>query len=117
MARPRIPTALLELRGAFERNPNRRRARQGEPLVTAPLPDAPSHLSDEATPAWRQMKQRGYWLRRADQFLVEIAATLVARFKAGELTHGHVSVMIAGQTWLLSQRARRAELADTYDLA
>ncbi|TYL92007.1 hypothetical protein FXB40_26515 [Bradyrhizobium rifense] len=41
------------------------------------------------------MKTRGYWLTSADRFLVEIAATLAARFKNGELKHGHVSVMIS----------------------
>jgi hypothetical protein len=44
--------------------------------------------------AWREMKACGYWLTSADQFLVEIAATLTARYRLGQLTHGHVSVMI-----------------------
>jgi len=45
MARLRTPTALLELRGAFKRNPNRKQARQGEPLVTAPLADPPEGMT------------------------------------------------------------------------
>ncbi|WGD55090.1 hypothetical protein QA641_15040 [Bradyrhizobium sp. CB1650] len=94
MARPRTPTALLELRGAFKRNPNRLKARQGEPLVTMPLPDPPDDLKPEVSATWRAMKSRGYWLTSADRFLVEIAATLAARFKAGDLNHGHVSVLI-----------------------
>jgi hypothetical protein len=95
MARPRTPTALLELRGAFKRNPNRKQARQGEPLVTASLPDPPADVTTDVAEVWRQMKTRGYWLTSADRFLVEIAATLAARFKNGELKHGHVSVMIS----------------------
>ena len=94
MARPRLPTALLELRGAFKHDPKRKKARQNEPLVTAPLPDAPDYLTADAMEAWREMKARGYWLTSADQFLVEIAATLTARYRLGQLTHGHVSVMI-----------------------
>jgi hypothetical protein len=37
MGRTRTPTAVLELRGAFRRNPNRRR--KFEPLVTTALPE------------------------------------------------------------------------------
>ena len=41
-----------------------------------------------------EMKSRGYWLTSADRFLVEIAATLTARYRLDQLTHGHVSVLI-----------------------
>jgi hypothetical protein len=40
------------------------------------------------------MKARGYWLTSANKFLVEIADTLTARYGLGQLTRGHVSVMI-----------------------
>jgi hypothetical protein len=43
---------------------------------------------------WSEMKSRGHWLTSADQFLVEIAATLTARYRLNQLTHGHVSVLI-----------------------
>jgi hypothetical protein len=95
MARPRKPTALLELRGAFKHDPKRKKARQNAPLVTTPLPDPPDHLRPDISTAWRQMKVRGYWLTSADQFLVEIAATLTARCRLDQLTQGHVSVLIA----------------------
>jgi hypothetical protein len=94
MARPRKPTALLELRGAFKHDPKRKKTRQNEPLVTTPLPDPPENLRPDISEAWRQMKVRGYRLTSADKFLVEIAATLTARYRLGELNHGHVSVMI-----------------------
>lgn len=94
MARPRTPTAILELRGAFKRNPNRLKARKNEPLVTNPLPGPPENLSTAEVTAWSEMKTVGLWLTSADQFLVRIAATLIARFRHNELTHGHVSVLI-----------------------
>jgi hypothetical protein len=94
MPRPRTPTAILELRGAFQRNPNRLKARKSEPLVTTPLPDPPECLSTAAAEAWSEMQSRGYWLTSADRFLVQIAATLIARFRLNRLTHGHVSVLI-----------------------
>ena len=39
MARPRTPTAVLELRGAFKNHPSRLNARKYEPIVTSGLPD------------------------------------------------------------------------------
>jgi hypothetical protein len=83
MPRPRKPTALLKLRGAFKHDPQRKKARQNEPLVTTPLPDPPNNLSADVAKAWREMKARGYWLTSADQFLIEIAATLTARYRLG----------------------------------
>jgi hypothetical protein len=94
MARPRKPTALLELRGAFKHDPKRKNARQNEPIVTTPLPDPPNDLSADVARAWREMESRGYWLTSADQFLVLIAATLTSRYRLDQLKHGHVSVLI-----------------------
>ena len=81
MSRPRTPTALLELRGSFKHDPQRNRVRQNEPLVTTPLPEPPAYLTAETTAAWSEMKSWGYWLTSADKFLVEIAATLMARYR------------------------------------
>jgi hypothetical protein len=94
MARPRKPTAMLELLGAFKRNPNRLKARKNEPLVATPLPEPPKYLTTAATAAWLEMKDWGYWLTSADRFLVEIAATLVARYRIDELKSGDVSLLI-----------------------
>ena len=74
MGRTRTPTAILELRGAFKRNPNRR---PNEPLVTEPLPDAPRRLPKDIRIIWNEMRDQGFWLSSADQYLVEIAATLI----------------------------------------
>lgn len=84
MSRPRTPTALLELRGAFKRNPDRKRARQNEPLVTTPLPEPPRRLPKPVKLMWREMQAHGFWLTSADRFLVEIAATLMTAHRAGE---------------------------------
>lgn len=43
---------------------------------------------------WRLMKDRGYWLTTADRFLVEIAATLMARYRADTLKSGDVSLLV-----------------------
>ena len=42
-----------------------------------------------------ELKYRGYWLTSADRFLVEIAATLMARYRIDELKSGDISQLIA----------------------
>jgi hypothetical protein len=79
MARPRLPTALLELRGAFKNHPSRLKERKYEPIVTTALPDPPQNLPRPVKAAWQEMQSRGWWLTSADQFLVEIAATLLGK--------------------------------------
>jgi phage terminase small subunit len=95
MARPRLPTALLALRGGFKNRPSRLRARQYEPIVTTPLPEPPDYLTTAATEAWREMESYGFWLTSADQFLVAIAATFMARYRIDGLKKsGEVSLLI-----------------------
>jgi hypothetical protein len=94
MSRPRTPTAVLALRGAFRRNPNRLKDRKCEPIVTNPLPEPPKYLTKAATLAWLEMKAWGFWLTSADQFLVAIAATLMDRYRIDQLKAGDVSLLI-----------------------
>jgi hypothetical protein len=95
MARPRKPTALLELSGAFKRNPNRKKARENEPIVSEPLPDAPRRLPAPVKAAWREMRERGsLWLRSPDQFLVHIAAFYMARYRNNECSSAETSLLI-----------------------
>jgi hypothetical protein len=94
MPRPRKPTAMLELSGAFKRNPKRKKERQHEPLVTTPLPSPPNYLTSTTAATWREMKRYGYWLTSPDRFLVEIASTFVARYRVEELKSGDVSLLI-----------------------
>ena len=94
MARPRTPTAVLELRGAFKNHPSRLKARKNEPLVLTGLPDPPERLPKSVKSMWLEMKSRGYWLTSADRFLVEIAAALMAHYRIGELNSGDVPLLI-----------------------
>jgi hypothetical protein len=43
---------------------------------------------------WLAIQSRGFWLTSADRFLVEIAATLMARYRTDELKSGDVSLLI-----------------------
>jgi phage terminase small subunit len=94
MGRTRTPTSVLKLRGAFINHPSRGRDRENEPIITSALPEPPKYLALATVAMWRKMKSRGYWLTSADRFLVEIAATLMARYRADELRFGDVSQLI-----------------------
>jgi hypothetical protein len=94
MSRPRKPTAVLELLGAFKRNPNRKKERQNEPIATTPLPEPPDYLMADRTAAWLELKSRGYWLTSADRFLLEIAAVLIAAFRTDNQKSADTSLLI-----------------------
>jgi hypothetical protein len=94
MARPRLPTALLRLRGGFKNRPRRLRARQYEPVVTSALPEPPPSLPKPVRLTWLEIKANGFWLTSADRFLVEIAATLIAAYRSDSVKSGDVSLLI-----------------------
>jgi hypothetical protein len=54
----------------------------------------PATLESAAAATWLEMKARGHWLTSADKFLIEIAATLMARYRIDELKSGDVSQLI-----------------------
>jgi phage terminase small subunit len=78
MARPRTPAKILELRGAFKANPQRRRkdAEGAGPFQM----DPPTHLAAEAVPAWRYLVERlpRVTLSSSDEVAVEAAAVTLA---------------------------------------
>lgn len=81
MARPRTPTAILETRGAFKKNPQRRRPE--EPKVGTGLGEPPADLTALERAAWEQIARecaKGV-LTGADRIAVEIASRLLARFR------------------------------------
>lgn len=85
MARPRTPTAVLELKGAFRKNPARGRARAGEPKVDRPLGSPPDSLSVEVHAAWCELEEMtpDGVLTYADRWLVEMAARLMDLVRRG----------------------------------
>jgi len=54
MARPRKPTALLEAKGAFKKDPQRKRSRGNEPVFTRGA-EAPEHLRGEVRKVWERL--------------------------------------------------------------
>lgn len=83
MARPRKPTAALELAGAFQKDPKRGKARANEPKPLGKIGDAPDTLDEASQAIWDEMSAKAYWLTSADSFLLEIAARNMAYFRNG----------------------------------
>ncbi len=78
MARPRKPTALLELAGAFKKNPQRKRV--GEPKPDTPVGNPPSHLDKDQRKAWREIARQCHpgVLTGMDRAALEIVACSIA---------------------------------------
>lgn len=104
MSRPREPAAILELRGAFRANPQRRR--QDAEGAGAFQPDPPAHLPQDIVPAWTYVVARvpKIALSSSDEVLVEEAAALLAglwslRARLGALAvttaeHGRMAALL-----------------------
>jgi phage terminase small subunit len=80
MARPRKPTAALELNGAFKKNKGRTRV---DPRTTGPLGPPPSDLRPEEKDRWREIVRIAPLgvLTNADRGIVELTARLWAILK------------------------------------
>ena len=57
MARPRTPTNLLSLRGAFKKDPQRLKARENEPKPAKAEAKPPSWLSKRGRKIFRELAQ------------------------------------------------------------
>lgn len=82
MARPRKPTALHALSGAMEHNPARFADRADEPKDDRPLGPPPEFLRPDQRAAWMEIERLAPWVTMADRVAVEIAASLLAAFRA-----------------------------------
>lgn len=94
MARPRKPTAALELAGAFEKDPKRGKARANEPVPTGKPGEAPDGLDEASTKAWDEMVALGFWLTSADKFLLHIAARYMGYFAGGGNDTKTISLLV-----------------------
>jgi hypothetical protein len=81
MARPRTPTAVLKLRGAFKKDPKRAAARQNEPVPTGPLGEPPTRFDKYEKAAWSELAAIAPpgVLSNSHRWLVELACRLKAR--------------------------------------
>lgn len=79
--RPRKPTAVLELAGAFKHDPQRKR--NDEPVPTGKPGKAPEYLGEDGAELWAKMAAVGFWLTDADAFLLEVAVRYLDLFRKG----------------------------------
>jgi len=82
MGRPRKPTAQLELEGAFKRNPQRRKEREGEPVVATRVRPAPKRMDQAARAIWSRVARTAYWLTEADRDALEVFCLLKVEAEA-----------------------------------
>lgn len=95
MSRPRTPTAILELRGSFSKHPERARERAGEPRPLNTLGPPRVSLKTKEKAVWNELRTEGFWLTSADAFMVEIASSLMAQHRAGEIDNPARSLLIS----------------------
>lgn len=84
MGRPRLPTAVHEVKGSFIAHPERRRP--SEPKAARPLGAAPKRLTEQQREAWAEIVDTAIpgVLTGADRVLVELAARLLADIWAAD---------------------------------
>lgn len=80
MARPRKPTAALELNGAFRKNPQRKRQ---DPATSGPLGEPPATLPEIFHATWFEIASEAPLdvLRVRDRKLVELVARLTYQLR------------------------------------
>lgn len=83
MPRPRKPTNVLQLAGAFKHDPARGRARINEPEPDGDIGDPPEHLTPEESLCWLELVGLSHEgvLCRADRAFVEYGARVWAQLR------------------------------------
>ena len=66
----------------------------GDALSTAGA-DPPKRLKPADRAAWREMQEHRFWLTSADQFMVEIAASLMAKHRGGTIDNPARSLLVS----------------------
>lgn len=94
MARPRKPTAALELKGAFKKDPSRKVARKNEPKPDGAIGNPPSFFDADEKAIWVDLAGYGFWLTDADRLMLEIAVKLMSMFRKNALDGGGISKLI-----------------------
>jgi hypothetical protein len=95
-SRPRKPTAALELSGAFKKDPQRRAARQHEPIPAGPLGEPPEHFDEYHVKLWRELALQvpAGVLTISDRWIFEITCNLMAKFRKGAASAGDMTRLI-----------------------
>lgn len=86
MARPRKPTNVLELKGAFKKDPQRAATRENEPEPQGEIGDPPNHLSVDERKCWVEIVSMCHagTLCAADRLVVEHGARILWALRSAE---------------------------------
>ncbi len=82
MARHKQPAELAKLKGAEKKNPQR--YRKEAPTTGKALGKPPAGLPEDVVTAWKELEKSSLpgVLTSADRFVMEVAASLLAEFRA-----------------------------------
>ncbi len=94
MARPRTPTKVLKLRGAFEKDPKRGKARENEPPPGGPLGPPPKEFDEAHQARWNEITEWCPWLEASHRFQVEAVCRLIVRMR-NEFKSADVGILTA----------------------
>ena len=98
MARPRTATNILDARGAFQKDPQRKRPNEPKSTI-AFRASAPAHLTAEQCAVWAELVTQipAGVLTGSDAAVVEITAVLFAQFRelGADMPAGHLTRMCA----------------------
>ncbi len=81
MGRPRKPSAILDLKGAYSKNPNRKR--NNEPKIDKPVGKPPSYFDKEQVKMWNEIKSSlvdGVALL-SDKFSLELLCNTLVQYR------------------------------------
>ena len=111
MARPRKPTAVLELTGAFKKDPQRKRPQ--EPKPNGPLGEPPTDFDEYLRALWRdlvRMVPAGV-LTISDRWLVELACRTMRDVKKGQALASEKNLLLACLSRMGLTPADRSKIA------
>ena len=92
--RPRTPTKVLKLRGAFKKNPQRGREREGEPESVGPLGDPPDQFDEAHRARWAEISGWCSWLGDADRPTVEAVCVLWMKVRNNQAKSADFGLLI-----------------------
>lgn len=84
---------MLELTGAFKKDPQRRALREGEPEVASPLGDPPTVLDEAEQERWRELRRDVPWLNVTHRQVVELAVRLWMKMRKNTATAGELALL------------------------
>lgn len=97
MARPRIPTEVLDARGSFIPHPEREKTREHEPTTDKPLGEPPARLDTETQTIWREVAEQllpGVG-KRSDRQMFEVLIRLIAKLRKGTIRMMELNALVS----------------------